>query len=332
MDDRYDLLIVGAGPAGLAVAIEAKRAGLSYIILEKGSLTNSILRYPTEMTFFSTAPLLEIGGIPFTTPNARPTRAEGLSYYRAVAQHFDLNIHFNDEVKSLEKLESGFVVHSKTGTREARFIVLATGYFDNPNYLGIPGEDLPNVSHYYTEAHPFYKQNVTIIGSQNSSVEAALDLYQHGANVTMIVRAKNFGESVKYWIKPNIENRVKSGAIKTYFESEITLIEEGRVEFERSTGEKFWLKSDFLFALTGYRPNTDLLSRFGVEYNELTLIPQYNPDTFETNVQNLFIAGSVACGCETGTIFIENGRLHAFTIIGVVKRRLFDAKKTRVIE
>lgn len=332
MAENFDLIIVGAGPAGLAVAIEAQKAGLRYIILEKGSLTNSIVRYPNEMTFFSTAPLLEIGGIPFSTPNARPTRAEGLSYYRAVTQHFDLNIRFREEVTAIVREERGFLVRSNTLELRAEAVVLATGYFDNPIYLNVPGENLPNVSHYYTEAHPFFKQRVTIIGSQNSSVEAALDLYAHGAQVTIVARAKDFGESVKYWIKPNLVNRVKARAIKAYFESNVTKFEPDRVEIRRADGTTEWIPTDFTFALTGYHPNVPLLESFGVTVAPLTHIPEFNPDTFETNIPNMFIAGSVACGCETGTIFIENGRLHAYTIIGVIKRRLADQKKTRVIE
>jgi thioredoxin reductase (NADPH) len=325
-----DVVIIGAGPAGLSVAIEAKQAGLKYIVLEKGALTNSILRYPLDMRFFSTAPLLEIGGIPFTTPNRNPTRVEGLTYYREVVDHFDLNIEFDHEVSAVRG-EGPFTVRTSRSTYTTRSVVVATGYYDNPNMLGIPGEDLPHVSHYYTEGHPFYRKNVVVIGGQNSSAEAALDLLQHKANVTMIIRAPKLGESVKYWIKPNLENRIKAKAITAYFESEITRIDRDSVTI-RTKGEEQKIAADFVFALTGYRPNVPLLKSFGIEVDETTLVPQHNHDTFETNIAGIFIAGSVACGCETGTIFIENGRLHASSIIGIIKRRLADAQKTRQIE
>lgn len=330
MSKIYDVVIIGSGPAGLAVAIEAKLAGLSYIVLEKGALTNSLLRYPIDMRFFSTAPLLEIGNIPFTTTNRNPTRAEGLTYYRNVADHYDLDIVLGCEVLSLKAGEPSHVRTSK-GEYTGRAIVVATGYYDNPNPLGIEGEELPNVSHYYTEGHPFYRKNVIVIGGQNSSAEATLDLLQHKANVTMVVRAPKLGESVKYWLKPNLENRIKAKAIMAYFESEIVAIAPTSVTIRGKEGE--WsMPADFVFALTGYRPNVPLLKSFGIAVDDTTLVPFHNPDTFETNLPGVFIAGSVACGCETGTIFIENGRLHAFTIVGVIKRRLADSRKSRVIE
>jgi thioredoxin reductase (NADPH) len=330
VNDVFDVVIIGAGPAGLSVAVEAKHAGLGYLVLEKGALTNSILRYPLDMRFFSTAPLLEIGGIPFTTPNRNPTRNEGLTYYREVADHFDLNIEFDHEVIAVRG-EGPFTVRTSRGTYTARHIVVATGYYDNPNRLDIPGEDLPIVSHYYTEGHPFYRKNVIVIGGQNSSVEAALDLLQHKANVTMIIRAPKLGESVKYWLKPNLENRIKAKSITAYFESEVIRIDKLSVIIRTKEGEKK-IASDFVFALTGYRPNVPLLKSFGIEVDETTLVPRHNHDTFETNIPGIFIAGSVACGCETGTIFIENGRMHASSIIGIIKRRLADTQKTRLIE
>jgi thioredoxin reductase (NADPH) len=332
MSEIFDILIIGAGPAGLAVAIEAKKAGLHALIIEKGAVANSILRYPTEMTFFSTAPLLSIGNVPFITPHQNPNRIEGLTYYREVADHYGLAISLGDEVVGLNRDGDILEVVSAQGIRKAKHVVLATGYFDNPVFLGVPGEDLPHVSHYYTEGHPFYRREVVVIGSQNSAVEAALDLLRHKARVTMVMRAEGFGKSVKYWLKPNIENRIKDGAIKAHYQSEVIEIEPTRLKIRSHTGETHWLACDQLFALTGYRPNIDLLERFGIAIEPTTLIPQHNPDTFETNVPGLFIAGSVSCGCETGTVFIENGRLHAYTIVGVIKRRLAESKKTRVIE
>ena len=326
-----DILIVGAGPAGLSLAIEAQRAGLSYEVIEKGALVNSILRYPTEMTFFSTPSLLEIGGVPFSTPNANPTRQEGLGYYRRVAEHYDLNIRFEEKLIDLKPDEHGFVVTSSKRTIAARIVVLATGYFDNPKLIGVPGESLPTVEHYYTEAHPYFRRKVAVIGSKNSAAEAALDLCRHGAEVTMIVRGPALGKNVKYWLKPNLENRIKSGAIRVHYDSKIVAFEAGGVLIEKNGGA-IRVECDHVFALTGYQPNVDLLRLCGVEVDSTTLIPSHNPDTFETNVPGLFIAGSVACGCETGTIFIENGRLHAFTIVGVAQRRLGDTKKTRSVE
>lgn len=331
MAEVLDLIIIGAGPAGLSVAIEAQKAGLSYLILERGAVANSILHYPLEMSFFSTPPLLEIGGIPFITPNQHPNRIEGLTYYREVTDHFDLKIAFGEEVNGLSSGDRKVVVHSNTGDRTARNVVVATGYFDNPALLNIPGEELPHVSHYYTEGHPYYRKNVVVIGGQNSAVEAALDLLHHKANVTMIVRGKSIGQSVKYWVKPNIENRIKAGAIRAFFETEVISVAKDHVIIRNKDGEQ-QIECDQLFALTGYHPNVKLLEACGITVDAMSIIPTHNPDTFETNVPNVFIAGSVSCGCETGTVFIENGRLHAYTIIGVIKRRLADAKKTRLIE
>jgi thioredoxin reductase (NADPH) len=285
------------------------------------------------MTFFSTPELLAIGDVPFTTPNRNPTRTEGLIYYRNVVRHFGLRISQGEEVLEV-KPESDHVAVSTSHRRlQARFVVVATGYFDNPVMLGIPGEDLPNVSHYYTEAAPFFERRVTVIGSQNSAVEAALDLHANHARVTMVVRRSSFGESVKYWLKPNIENRVRSGAIKVYFNSEVRTIEPTRIEIENTaTHERTWIASDQLFALTGYQPDVSFLEKLGIRVDPVTKIPSFNPDTHESNVDRVFIAGSVACGCETGTIFIENGKLHAYTIVGAIKRRLAEARKTRIIE
>jgi thioredoxin reductase (NADPH) len=333
MSEIYDVLIVGAGPAGLSVGIEAKRAGLRYTIVERGALANSIVRYPLQMTFFSTPELLAIGDVPFTTPNRNPTRLEGLVYYRNVVEYYDLEVSLQEEVMSVTRRDDRF--HVSTSKREltAMNVVVATGYFDNPNYLSIPGEDLPKVSHYYTEAAPFYRQKVAVIGSQNSAVESALDLFNHKAEVTLISRASKLGESVKYWLKPNIENRLRSGAIRAYFDTEVLAVEPERLQIvNRKTSETSWIPNDFLFALTGYHPDIRFLQGIGIAVADQTLIPEFHQDTFETNVSGVFIAGSVACGCETGTIFIENGKLHAYTIVGVIKRRLADSRKTRVIE
>lgn len=328
-----DLIIIGSGPAGLSVAIEAQRAGLSYEVIERGAVTNSLVRYPTQMTFFSTPELLSIGDIPFTTPNRNPTRAEGLIYYRNVVRHFALKVSQGEEVTDVRPSANAVTVMTSRRTLSSRFVVVATGYFDNPVMLGIPGEDLPHVSHYYTEAAPFFERNVTVIGSQNSAVEAALELHANHARVTMVIRRASLGESVKYWLKPNIENRIRSGAIKAYFNSEVRQIDTQRIEIENTlTLERQWIECDQLLALTGYQPDVTFLEKIGIRVDPVTKIPSFNPDTHESNVDRVFIAGSVACGCETGTIFIENGRLHAYTIVGAIKRRLAEARKTRNIE
>ena len=333
MSDILDVIIIGAGPAGLSTGIEAAKAGLSYEIIERGALVNSIVRYPLNMTFFSTPELLAIGDVPFTTPHHNPTRLEGLTYYRNVVEFYDLRVHLLEEVTSVKQEGPHLQVQTTKRTLLGRNVVIATGYFDNPNHLGIPGEDSPNVSHYYTEAAPFYRRNVTVVGSQNSAVEAALDLYRAKARVTMVMRAPKFGESVKYWLKPNIENRVKAGAIKAFYETEVIEILPDRILLRNNTtNETFHIESDFVFALTGYHPDVSFLKQLGIHVDPSTLIPEYHQDTFETNVGGVFIAGSVACGCETGTIFIENGRLHAYTIVGIIKRRLAETKKTRVVE
>jgi thioredoxin reductase (NADPH) len=332
-DNILDVIIIGAGPAGLSVGIEAANAGLSYEIIERGALANSIVRYPANMTFFSTPELLAIGDVPFTTPHHNPTRLEGLTYYRNVAEYYNLRISLQEEVVSIEHNGPNVNVQTSKRTLTGRNVVVATGYFDNPNRLDIPGEDLPNVSHYYTEAAPFYRRKVIVIGSQNSAVEAALELYQAKAQVTMILRAPKFGESVKYWLKPNIENRVKAGSVHALFDTEVFSIEPDRLQLRNNrTKEIFYIESDFLFALTGYHPDVSFLKKLGINVDPNTLIPEYHPDTFETNISGVFIAGSVACGCETGTIFIENGRLHAYTIVGVIKRRLAERVKSRIIE
>ena len=333
MSPILDIIIIGAGPAGLSVGIEAAKAGLTYEIVERGALVNSIVRYPANMTFFSTPELLAIGDVPFTTPHRNPTRLEGLTYYRNVTEFYELHVNLQEEVTSVKQVDSYFHVQTSKRTFIGYNVIVATGYFDNPNRLGIPGEDLPNVSHYYTEAAPFYKRNVTVIGSQNSAVEAALDLYQAKANVSIVMRAPKFGESVKYWLKPNMENRVKAGSVKAFYETEVLAIELDSLLLRNNrTNETFSIENDFLFALTGYRPDVSFLEKLGINVDPGTLIPEYHTDTFESNIYGIFIAGSVACGCETGTIFIENGRLHAYTIVGVIKRRLAENRKTRVVE
>jgi thioredoxin reductase (NADPH) len=325
-----DLLIVGAGPSGLATAIAAKQHGLDFVIVEKGVLVNSIFNFPPLMVFFTTPELLEIGGLPLVTPYDKPTRLEALRYYRRVVDTFGLQISMHEEVCNIEREPDGtFTVTTRTRTgtrvRQARAVVLAIGYYDLPNYLGVPGEDLPHVSHYYTEAHPYYRQRVVIVGGKNSAAEAALELYRAGAHVTLVHRRATLGDSIKYWVRPDIENRIKEGSIVARFESRVVEIRPTEVIIERN-GAQETLPAEGVFLLTGYHPDVELMRRAGIECDPDTLAPTLNSETFESNVPNLFIAGGAVAGRNTGNIFIENGRFHGEKIIKVLTdRRLQEA-------
>jgi thioredoxin reductase (NADPH) len=325
-----DVLIVGAGPSGLATAIAAKQARLDYVIVEKGVLVNSIFKFPTYMVFFTTPELLEIGRLPLVTPYDKPTRLEALRYYRRVVDTYDLQISFHEEVINIEPAEAsgegGFVVTSRDGrggqrVREARAVVMAIGYYDLPNYLGIPGEDLPHVSHYYTEAHPHYRRRVVVVGGKNSAAEAALELFRAGAQVTLVHRHATLGDSIKYWVRPDIENRIKEGSIPARFGACIREITPKSVVIDQS-GTREEIPAEAVFLLTGYHPDADLMRRAGVECDPETLKPTLDSETFETNVHNLFLAGGAVAGKATGNIFIENGRFHGEKIINVLAERL----------
>src|SRR5437867_6115957 len=306
--ELFDAVIVGGGPSGLAAAIEARRYGLRYVVLEKGGITNSILHFPTQMIFFTTPELLEIGGIPLVSEREKPTRNEALKYYRKVAAAFQLNVHQYEEAFGIERTGAGtFRAQTAKGVYEARNIVLAIGYYDNPNCMGIPGEDLPHVSHYYSEAHPFYDRDVVVIGGKNSVGEAALDLFRGGARVSLIHRGAAMGETVKYWVKPDIENRFKKGEITPYFNAKLLEITKDHVRFSQNgtTGE---VRAHQVFALTGYHCSTKFFDQLGVRYDAETLRAEYNPQTFETNVVGVYLAGSVVGGRINGEVFIENGR------------------------
>ena len=325
-----DLLIIGAGPSGLATAIAAKQNGLDYVIVEKGVLVNSIFNFPPLMVFFTTPELLEIGGLPLVTPYDKPTRLEALRYYRRVVDTFGLPISFHEEVCGIEREDDGtFTVttRSRSGTRvrQARAVVLAIGYYDLPNYLGVPGEDLPHVFHYYSESHPYYRQRVVIVGGKNSAAEAALELFRAGVHVTLVHRHATLGDSIKYWVRPDIENRIKEGSIAARFESRVVEIRPTEVVIERQ-GVQETIPAEAVFLLTGYHPDVELMRRAGIECHPETLAPTLNPDTFESNVPNLFIAGGAVAGRNTGNIFIENGRFHGERIIKVLAdRRLQEA-------
>ena len=321
-----DVLIVGAGPSGLATAIAAKQQGLDYVVVEKGVLVEGIFNFPTNMVFFTTPELLEIGGLPLVTPYEKPTRLEALRYYRRVVDSYGLQVALHEEVLEIEREDDLFVVTTQDSSggrrvREARAVVLAIGYYGHPNYLGIPGEDLPHVSHYYTEAHPYYRQRVVIVGGKNSAAETALELFRAGASVTLVHRHATLGDTIKYWVRPDIDNRIKEGSIAARFETRVVEITRSTVIVEGTTGREE-ISADAVFLLTGYRPDVDLMRRAGVQCDEQTLAPDLNPDTYETNVPNLFIAGGAIAGRNTGSIFIENGRFHGALIIKTLAERL----------
>jgi thioredoxin reductase (NADPH) len=325
-----DLLIVGAGPSGLATAIAAKQHGLDYAIVDKGVLVNSIFNFPPLMVFFTTPELLEIGGLPLVTPYDKPTRLEALRYYRRVVDTFGIQISFHEAVREIEREDDGTFVVTTSGrggtrVRHARAVVLAIGYYDLPNYLGIPGEDLPHVSHYYTDAHPHYRQRVVVVGGKNSAAEASLELFRAGAHVTLVHRRAALGDSIKYWVRPDIENRIKEGSIAARFEARVVEIRPTEVIIERH-GAQETIPAEGVFLLTGYHPDVELMRRAGIECHPETLVPTLNPETFESNVPNLFIAGGAVAGRNTGNIFIENGRFHGERIVKVIAdRRLQEA-------
>lgn len=324
-----DVIIVGAGPSGLATAIALQQRGIDYVVLDKGTVADAIRRFPTNMVFFTTPELMEIGGIPFTTPYDKPTRQEALQYYRKVADAFQLQLCLHEEVLSVEREGDLFAVESRSDrgvrrARHARAVVLAMGYYDRPNMLNVPGEDLPHVRHYYDEAHRYYRRRVVIVGGKNSAVEAALELFRHGAHVTLVHRGPGIGESVKYWVKPDIENRIKEGSIATRFNTRVVEIRPTEMEVE-AQGERSTIPADDVLLLTGYQADHDFLRRAGVEINPETNVPRHDPLTFETNVPNLFIAGGQLAGRRTGTVFIENGRFHGVRVAEVLARRLVPA-------
>lgn len=313
----YDVIIVGGGPCGLAAGIEAAKSGLTHLILEKGSITESIRRYPKLMRFFSTAENIEIGGIPFPISGVKANRNEALQYYRKVAAYFQLNTKVFTEVQKVHKQGDLFIVTTTTGdTFQAYKVILATGYFDKPRWLGIPGEDQAHVSHYYDEPFQYSFTKVVIVGAANSAVEAALELYRHNVDVTVVHRGEDFKPTVKYWLIPDVKNRVKEGKIKTAFDSCVTRIGPDYVRMHNlKTGETQTIPADFVLMLTGYTPDAELLTRCGVDLDPDTQIPVYDKQTFETNVPGLYVCGTVMAGIYTEKVFIENGREHAIAII-----------------
>ncbi len=317
----FDLLVIGAGPSGLSCAIEARKAGLSVVVLDKGSLVDYIRRFPTNLIWFSTPELLEIGGVPFAISTVRPTREDTLAYYQKVVSQFELDIRYHDAVVAVTH-SGGFTV-TTTGnqTYRAKNVVVATGYFDHPNHLSVPGEDFANVFHYYNEPHATFGCDVAVVGGKNSAVEAALELYRHGARVTLIHRGPKLSDGVKYWILPDIENRLKSGQITPMFESQVQEFRHSQLVVQTSDGIRS-VKADFSFVLIGFHPDTKFLRELGISVDPQTLAPAFNPETFETNVPGLFVAGSVVAGKNNNKVFVENGRLHGRVIVDCIRSKL----------
>ena len=313
-DEAVDLLVIGAGPTGLACAIEAEKAGMRAVLVDKGCLCNSLFHYPAHMTFFTTSELLEIGGIPFPSPNAKPTRNEALEYYRLVAAFYKLDVRQYQRVARVTGADGAFTVEmeDRFGRRSAlgaRNLAVATGYYDLPNYMGIPGEELSKVHHYYNDPHPCYESDVVVIGGKNSAAIAALELWRHGARVTLVHRDAEIHRHVKYWIKPDIENRIKNGEIKAYFRSRVVEITPDTVAVETPEG-RVTLKNDFVFAMTGYHPDFTFLEGLGVRFEGPDRLPVCDAETLESNVAGIYLAGVIVAGSRTNEIFIENGRFH----------------------
>ncbi len=324
--EQFDIAIVGAGPTGLACGIELVRRGLRPVLFDKGCVVNSIYHYPINLVFFTTPELLEIGDIPMTSLNEKPGRTEALKYYRRVADHYGLNVHQYEKVLGFEGTDGNFIVRTETslGQHEcyaAKKIILASGYYDIPNTLNVPGEELDKVIHYYREAHPYYNQDILIVGAKNSACIAALELFWTGARVTMAIRGKAISHNVKYWIKPNIENRIKSGEVKAYFESTVKEIRPYEVVLDTRQGE-VTIKNDFVFAMTGYRPDFEFMSDHGIHLDPATSKPITDPVTLESERCGVYLAGVIVAGTHTNEIFIENGRFHGKVIAEAIERSL----------
>jgi thioredoxin reductase (NADPH) len=325
MIPEFDVICIGAGPTGLACAIEVKRAGLRPLVIDKGCLCNSLFHYPTNMQFFTTSERLEIGDIPLTAATSKPTRAEALKYYRRVAEHYNLELSLYETVESITGQDGAFSVatsgadgsHKK---HQSRKIILATGYYDRPNLLNIPGENLPHVSHYFTEPHPYWREKVVVIGAKNSAAETALELFRTGAHVTLIHHGPHLGASLKYWVRPDIENRMKAGEITAHFNTEVTRIDPHQVWVMNGSAESA-IPATQVFAMTGYHPDFEFLEKMGVRLDPETRKPQCNPETLESNIPGMYVAGVIVGGKYTGEIFIENGRFHGKQIIAAITNK-----------
>ncbi len=318
----YDLIIIGGGPTGINIGIAAAEAGLDYLILEKGVLVNSIYHFPTNMTFFSTSKLLEIGNTPFISHTEKPTRREALEYYRRIVQSWDLKLRFYEEVQKVCPLpEEQYEIRTTKNSYHTQAVAVATGYYDTPNLLDVKGENLPKVKHYYDNVHPYIGQEVLVVGAKNSAAQVALELWQKGANVTMAIRGDSVSEKVKYWIKPNLENRIKEGSIPTYFNTSVKEIREKEVMLHTPEGA-VTIANDFVLAMTGYHPNFDFLKRIGIHISDDTAqLPSHHPETLETNMPNVYLAGVLCAGMQTSKLFIENTRNHGELIVRHILRK-----------
>jgi thioredoxin reductase (NADPH) len=314
--EEFDIAIIGAGPIGLACGIEAKKAGMSHVIIDKGCLVNSIYNYPHNMTFFSTSDRLEIGNVPFISHNPKPTRPEALEYYRRVTSSWELNVRLYENVSAVNNATDHKIITTSKGTYQVKKIIIATGFYDLPFLLNVPGEELPKVKHYYEEPHPYFGMKIAVVGSANSAVDVALETYRKGAKeVTMIIREPEISEKVKYWVKPDMDNRIKEGTVKAHFNSIITEITEHQVSVKTPDGN-IAIENDFVLAMTGYQPDFTFLKSCGIEIGDDEFkTPHYNPDTQETNVNGIFLAGVICGGLKTNKWFIENSRVHAEVII-----------------
>ena len=327
--DIFDLLVVGAGPTGLACAIEAQKAGFRVVLVDKGCVCNSLFHYPAHMTFFTTPELLEIGDIPFPSPNAKPTRNEALQYYRLVAAHYKLDVRQYHRVERITGTDGAFTVHivdrfGRPSSLQSRKLALSTGYYDLPNYMGIPGEDLSKVHHYYVDPHPYFEMDVVVIGGKNSAAIVALELWRSGARVTLVHRGPGIQPHVKYWIKPDIENRIKNGEIKAYFHSHVVEVAPDTVSVQTPQG-CIELKNDFVFAMTGYHLDFSFLEAMGIRFEGPDRLPVCDPETLESNVPGIYLAGVIVAGMRTNEIFIENGRFHSHQIARALAAKLVPA-------
>jgi thioredoxin reductase (NADPH) len=327
--EKFDVAIVGAGPTGLACGIEVQKRGLSPVLFDKGCVVNSIYHYPINLVFFTTPELLEIGDIPMTSLNEKPGRTEALKYYRRVTDHYKLNVHQYERVLGFEGSDGNFTIQTETNCGDrfcysSRKIILATGYYDIPNRLDVPGEDLEKVIHYYREAHPYYDHDVLIVGAKNSAAIAALELFWTGARVTLVHRGHGISKNVKYWIKPNIENRIKNGEVKAYFHSTVKEIRSHDVVIQTPDGEVV-VKNDFVFAMTGYRPDFEFMASHGIHLDPVTSKPITNRETLESEREGVYLAGVIVAGVHTNEVFIENGRFHGKVIADAIANRLHAA-------
>ena len=324
-NSHYNIVIIGGGPIGLACALEAQKAGLSYVVLEKGCLVNSLYNYPSNMTFFSTSERLEIGGVPFVSNNPKPTRPEALEYYRRVAAAHQLSVHLYEEVTGVERKDGLFLVTTPRQLYTAGYIIIATGFYDIPYLLNVPGEELPKVKHYYKDPHYYAFQKVLVVGAQNSAVDAALETWRKGAEVTMVVRGDDIGQRVKYWVRPDIINRIKEGSIKVFFNSTVKEIRPQEVDLQTPDGI-VTIANNWVLALTGYQPNLSFLRKLNIRLSDDAILkPAYDEETHETNIENIFLAGVICGGMNTHRLFIENSREHAVRIMLTIVKRAATA-------